>query len=187
MKEQREKNQILVLLGMSVVIFAISLWAFVQGIQAQNPEGVVQEKLSADKAGGAQGDTASGKIDTDALVKEVLEGVKFDTELERVKDDVTKNMITAASEDTEIELYMGEGTWADELLIVTVTDEKQLSSEIEAVRGHLLNMQQSFQDYLPKEAKKIDDAIILQAGKYIVACVSPQKNEAKKIIEDHLQ
>lgn len=187
MMEQKEKKQLLVLFGMSAVIFAISLWAFVQGIHAQNAEGVVQEDLSGSKAAGEQENASGGEIDTEALVNEVLKSVKFDTKLSKMEDGVAKSMVVPTSKDTEIELYMGEGTCADELLLVTVADEKQLSGEIEVVRAHLISMQQSFQDYLPKEAKKIDDAIILQAGKYIVACVSSQKDEAKKIIEKHLQ
>ncbi len=187
MMEQNEKKQIWILFGMSVVIFAISLWAFVQGIHAQQAEGVVQEDLSGSKAAEDQVNASQGGIDTELLVKEVLEGVEFDTKLSRMEDGVAKSMIVPKSENTKIELYMGEGTCADELLLMTVSDEKMLSDEIEAVRAHLISMQQSFQDYLPKEAKKIDDAIILQAGKYIVACVSSQKDEAKEIIEKHLQ
>ena len=47
--------------------------------------------------------------------------------------------------------------------------------------------QQSFQDYLPKEAKKIDDAVILQSGKYIVACVSGDKDMAGSVIREQLK
>ena len=104
-----------------------------------------------------------------------------------MEDSVAQSMITTASENTRTELYMGEGTSADELLIVTVEDEDQMDQEIENVQKHLTDMRQSFQDYLPKEAKKIDDAVILQSGKYIVACVSGDKDTAGSVIREQLK
>ena len=102
-------------------------------------------------------------------------------------DSVTQSMITTASDKTKVVLYMGEGTSADELLIMTVNDESRMDPEIENVQQHLTDMQQSFQDYLPKEAKKIDDAVILQSGKYIVACVCSDKDTAGSVIREQLK
>jgi 2-C-methyl-D-erythritol 4-phosphate cytidylyltransferase len=62
-----------------------------------------------------------------------------------------------------------------------------LDGEVEALKNHLSEMQQSFQDYLPKEAKKIDDAVILQWGRYVVACVSGDKDNAKKVLTEQME
>ena len=130
---------------------------------------------------------ADGTLDTGAFAGTVIKKVDFDTKLEKMEDSVAQSMITTASENTRTELYMGEGTSADELLIVTVEDEDQMDQEIENVQKHLTDMRQSFQDYLPKEAKKIDDAVILQSGKYIVACVSGDKDTAGSVIREQLK
>ncbi len=84
-------------------------------------------------------------------------------------------------------LYMGEGTYADELLILQSVDSKQAKAEVERVQQHLNDMQQSFADYLPKEAKKINHAIILQKNKYVVACVTSDYEKAKKVLSDQFK
>ena len=55
-------------------------------------------------------------------------------------DSVTQSMITTASDKTKVVLYMGEGTSADELLIMTVNDESRMDPEIENVQQHLTDL-----------------------------------------------
>lgn len=186
---EKDKRSFYILLACGVIMLAVSVWAF-------RMETGMSRTVSADvedkgfHAGETQKDTetkSSQKLDTDAFAETVLEKVAFDTKLEKMDSSVAQSMISTAVDDTEIELYMGEGTSADELLIVTVKDESQMEQEIENVQKHLTDMQQSFQDYLPKEAKKINDAVILQSGRYIVACVSGDKDKAADVIREQLK
>ncbi len=184
----RERNQLIFVSAMAVLVFVISVWAFIQGVRAGGQEGIVQEKSSARSSSVKEpGEKKKTGTDTKKLAEAVFQGVDFDTDLSLMEESVAQSMLTTASEDTKVELYMGQGTCADELLILSVSDKSKLDGEIEVVQKHLADMQQSFQDYLPEEAKKIDDAVILQAGNYIVVCVSSQKEEAKKIISGQLK
>lgn len=185
----KEKKQLYVLLACGVLALAVSIWAF----RMETGNGTVVSAEIEDRSfTSGQDDTdqtkqADSTLDTKAFASTVIKKVDFDTKLEKMDASVAQSMITTASEDTSTELYMGEGTSADELLIVTVEDESQMDQEIENVQKHLTDMQQSFQDYLPKEAKKIDDAVILQSGKYIVACVSGDKDTAGSVIREQLK
>ena len=185
----KEKKQLYILLACGVLALAVSIWAFRMEkstgmmvsaeIEDRSLPSVQDDKYKAKQA--------DGTLDTGAFAGTVIKKVDFDTKLEKMEDSVAQSMITTASENTRTELYMGEGTSADELLIVTVEDEDQMDQEIENVQKHLTDMRQSFQDYLPKEAKKIDDAVILQSGKYIVACVSGDKDTAGSVIREQLK
>lgn len=188
MEEKQGNGQQMVLILMSVAVLAISVWAFMQSIHVDAGEGVVQTTLS----GGGIADTKETEsqtedVDVEALVLAVLEGVSFDTELAEQDAAVVDSMVMKAVEDTEVKLYIGDGTCADELLIIAAADTDSAKQEIESVQQHLTDMQQSFRDYLPKEAKKIDDAVILQKGRYIIACVCGDREQAKKIIEERLK
>lgn len=183
----RKQRQLYIVIGLAAIILAISVWAFAMTLRTEAQSGIVNHG-SVGGRNGEQSTSGSGHtLDTEALAAAVLAKVSFDTEISRMEDSVVESMITKASEDTVAELYMGEGTSADELLVVTVEDDSKLNAEIESVQKHLTDMQQSFQDYLPKEAKKINDAVILQSGHYIVACVSADKDTARSVIEEQLK
>lgn len=185
----KEKKQLYILLACGVLALAVSIWAF----RMEKSTGMMVSAEIEDRSFTSEQDDkdkakqADGTLDTGAFAGTVIKKVDFDTKLEKMEDSVAQSMITTASENTRTELYMGEGTSADELLIVTVEDEDQMDQEIENVQKHLTDMRQSFQDYLPKEAKKIDDAVILQRGKYIVACVSGDKDTAGSVIREQLK
>ena len=185
----KEKKQLYILLACGVLALAVSIWAF----RMEKSTGMMVSAEIEDRSfTSGQDDKDKAKqaddtLDTGAFASTVIKKVDFDTKLEKMEDSVAQSMITTASENTRTELYMGEGTSADELLIVTVEDEDQMDQEIENVQKHLTDMRQSFQDYLPKEAKKIDDAVILQSGKYIVACVSGDKDTAGSVIREQLK
>lgn len=189
MVAKKDRKQLYVLLMCSVLVLAVSIWAFKMEIntEASSQAGIEDLGNHSDKAGDSDQKKAKETLDTGAFAATVLKKVSFDTKLEKMDDSVTQSMITTSSDKTKVELYMGEGTSADELLIMTVNDESQLELEIENVQQHLTDMQQSFQDYLPKEAKKIDDAVILQSGKYIVACVCSDKDGAGSVIREQLK
>ena len=187
MSGKKEERQFYSVMVLAIVVFAISVWAFVQDINAADPKGVQQSNMTGEEVKPKKEETQEKKIDTKALAKTALEKISFDTELTLMEDSVAESMIVTASEKTKVQLYMGEGTCADELLIITASDESEIEAEIESVQQHLSDMQQSFQDYLPKEAKKIDDAVILQTKNYIVACVTSDADNAKEVIENQLK
>lgn len=185
----KENKTLYILLACGVLALAVSAWAFrmEMGSGAVVSADIEDRSFTSGQDDGDQPKQTDSTLDTKAFASTVIKKVAFDTKLEKMDDSVAQSMITTASEDTSTELYMGEGTSADELLIVTVEDESQMDQEIENVQKHLTDMQQSFQDYLPKEAKKIDDAVILQSGKYIVACVSGDKDTAGSVIREQLK
>ena len=187
MNGKKEVRQFYSVVVLAVMVLAISVWAFVQGVTAPEQKGVLQSGVSGEKTEPAAEKNNGKKLDTQVLAQEALEKISFDTELTLMEPSVAESMVTTANESTQVQLYMGEGTCADELLIITAENEENINDEIESVQQHLSDMQQSFQDYLPKEAKKIDDAVILQTKNYIVACVTSDADNAKKVIEDQLK
>jgi hypothetical protein len=185
--EKKEKDHFCAAVVMAVIVLGISVWAFVMNLHTEAAGGVVDKSGTRDVSATETSKGQDGTLDVDAIAQTAIEKISFDTELAKMEDSVVESMITKASEDTQIDLYMGEGTCADELLFITVADESDLDGEVEALKNHLSEMQQSFQDYLPKEAKKIDDAVILQWGRYVVACVSGDKDNAKKVLTEQME
>lgn len=125
-------------------------------------------------------------LDVDKLVSTVLDNVTFEAELNPLEDSVASGMI-ATTEGTDLKVYMGNGTFADELVVMTALSEEDAKQNQKYAGAHLSEMQKQFQDYIPKEAKKIDSAVKVRCGCYVIVCVTSDAKAAKKVIENFIK
>ena len=82
---------------------------------------------------------------------------------------------------------MGNGTYSDELVVMTALSEEDAKQNQKNAETHLSEMQKQFKDYIPKEAKKIDSAVKVRCGCYVVVCVTNDAETAKKTIDTFLK
>lgn len=126
------------------------------------------------------------ELDSQALVDELQNSGIFSSELTPVDEESASYMVPAA-EGTDVELYKNEdGSKADEILILTGKDSSVLEDNKTAAETHLNDVKTSFEDYIPEEAAKAEDAVIMDQDKYVVLCISDDSDEAKKIIEKYM-
>lgn len=121
------------------------------------------------------------KIDVDDLVKKVLDQVAFDAELNKLDDSVAEGMIET-TEGTQLQIYMGNGTYADELLVMTAKSPSDAKKNQEYAAAHLQEAKTTFRDYIPKEAKKIENALNIRCGCYVIVCVTSDYETAEQVI-----
>ena len=125
-------------------------------------------------------------MDTTALADELQESGIFSSELTKVDDEAASYMVQAA-ENTQIDLYKNQdGSKTDEILILTGEDSTSTEENKTAADTHLQDVISSFEDYVPEEAAKAEDAVILDKDKYVVLCISNDSDTAKQIIEKYL-
>lgn len=125
-------------------------------------------------------------MDTTALADELQESGIFSSELTKVDDEAASYMVQAA-ENTQIDLYKNQdGSKTDEILILTGEDSSSTEENKTAADTHLQDVISSFEDYVPEEAAKAEDAVILDKDKYVVLCISNDSDTAKQIIEKYL-
>lgn len=121
-------------------------------------------------------------IDVDALITKVLDEVVFETELNRLDDSVAAGMVET-TEGTKLQIYMGNGTYADELLVMTAKNEEDAKKNQENASVHLEETKAAFNDYIPEEAKKIENAVSIRCGCYVIVCVTSDYETAEKTIQ----
>ena len=180
-KKAKDRFLIVFLMGIFVVIVCIwSLGSLINNIHDNN--GIA---VSANNTGVStdSDDNQNQKkaVNSSAIAKDILENVKFETELKKIDKSVADGMISVNS-DSELNLYMGSGSFSDELIVVKSSDAKNAEADQEAVEEHLKEMRSSFEAYIPEQAKKISDAVIVRSGCYVVACVTSDTDNAKDII-----
>lgn len=168
--------------AMALFVAIASGWGICQLVCAIN-EGEEQQKMMAQPGEQVEDNSANeGKaIDVDKMITRILDRVTFEAELNPLEESVASGMIDVA-EGTDLRIYMGNGTYSDELVVMTALSESDAKQNQRNVEKHILEMQRQFEDYIPKEAKKIDSAVKVRCGCYVVVCITNDSDTAQKTI-----
>lgn len=204
---RKAKSRSVILFLMLLLTLIIAVWAFIQSVSSVNKEpqdaGTVVNKNTTSNGDGSragsqagtgngsgtsgsdssQDNTAGEQVDMEQLAEDILSKVKFETELKQIDETVARGLIEI-SEDSEILLYMGNGNYSDELLLITSPDTENASTDMETAIQYFKDMRKSFEAYIPEQAKKISDAVAMGSGCYIAFCVTNDTGTAREIIHD---
>ena len=161
---RRRKTMVTIMFVMVIVIFILGSIQLFRDIAKQNTSNTAKTEKVYDNS-----KNAGKTLDVDA------------SDLEKLDDSVANGMVKTAT-GTKLQIYLGNGTYADELIVMTGKSEKDARENQQHVRKHFEDMKKSFEDYLPNEAKKIDKAVIIRCGSYLIACVTSDYEKAKDVI-----
>ena len=190
---EKYENRLYILYVMMIAVLAITVWGAVvtikdmQNVNINQPQDTKDRAADKDRDNSSSevddvvDDTQSESVDMEQLAQEIIKGVSFETELSVIDNAVAEGMVEL-SQQSKMVLYMGSGSYSDELLLITSPDETAAEKDQDAVEEHLKDMRTSFESYIPEQAKKISDAVIIRSGCYVVACVTDDSENAKKII-----
>lgn len=85
---------------------------------------------------------------------------------------------------TEYSIYIGSGATSEEVATFSCTDENAAKATEEALRSHVAEQKEGFEGYIPEEAARLDNAVLIRRGKYVFLSVSGDPEKAKKIINE---
>jgi hypothetical protein len=122
-------------------------------------------------------------IDAAALAETLFADIAYEDTLEKMdEDDIS--MYIDLPENVESIMYMGSGSTAEEVGVFTAPDDETARQTLESVQSYLDDQTDSYENYLPEEAKRVGNAVLEQKGKYVILCVSGESDTAKEIIEE---
>ncbi|MCH5268376.1 MAG: DUF4358 domain-containing protein [Lachnospiraceae bacterium] len=184
--KQFQFKRVGILAGMAAFILCVFIWGALNWQRTSRTVIQIPDYQGSDYQNAQREEepqqTASGKaVDIDQLTEDLLNDIEYDTELEEMEESVATGMLELQKK-SEITLYMGDGTCSDQILIVTSDSEQAAEKDQKAVEQYLMEMKKSFEDYIPEQAAKIEDAVIIRCGCYVTACVTEQAEDAKEII-----
>ena len=128
------------------------------------------------------GSSSPVSVDTEALATSLTGDISYDNELTVLSEDEITNYVTV-EKDVKGIMYMSSGSTAEEVAVFTAPDEETASTMKNNVQEFLNDQKTSFEDYIPEEAKRIEDAVLVVNGNYVVLCVSGDSAKAKEIID----
>lgn len=139
--------------------------------------------------GGCQKKEAEAKNpDPSKLASQLLEGVTFQDKLEETDKDAALTVLGLESYESKVNdcaIYLGTGATAEEVVVLQTGDEKG-AQEIRTVlkENHLNRLKEDFQNYVPTEVPKIEDAALYAKGQTVALCVSSDSGKALEIMEE---
>ena len=124
----------------------------------------------------------SQNVDVEALEKSLLNDIVYEDTLSKLSDEDISNYIDIPEGVTGV-LYMGSGATAESVAIFTAPDKATADILEDNIEMYLRDQESAFEDYKPEEAKRIDNAVLEQEGKYVVLCVSGDSSKAEALID----
>lgn len=115
----------------------------------------------------------------DALLKEV----SFEEQLVQLSEEEIDFKVTM-EDGVEGLMYISGGSTAEEIAVFKAPDKNSAKRMLNGTKEYLDAQKSSFADYLPEEVKRIEDAVLVQKGNYVVLCVCAQTDTAKSVIDE---
>ncbi len=83
--------------------------------------------------------------------------------------------------------YSNSNATAEDVAVIKVNDESYVADVKKAIEERVAEQKASFESYNAAEVPKLDDAVIVTSGKYIVFVVSGDSAKAKDIIKGYIK
>lgn len=190
----KNNSRFVIIIIMAVILVSIAIWAAIQSVPGTGSNGSAGNNIAISNAVTASpapaitaapentgSNGSAGQVDMDRLARDILSKTRFETELKQIDKTVAEGLVSI-SDGSEMQLYMGNGNYSDELILITAQDKESAEADQETVVQYLKDMRKSFEAYIPDQAKKISDAFNMRSGCYVVVCVTSDIETAKEII-----
>lgn len=122
------------------------------------------------------------EFDGEAAFARILSEVKFAGELEDASA-YADYMFGDLPEGTEVKLHTASGTLADAAIMFKLTDESKMAEVRAALDEYLASRTREAELYSPEEAAKLNNALIVEKGRYLIACVTDDVAAASSILK----
>lgn len=170
------KKQITALYILTTAIFLCLIGAFVvlrsdSNKQKQNSKvDTTEEAKQTENTGSDVGQEASGEgtMSVDAMLSELTPrlGLAASSKL-----DMEKIAYYYEVEEADLEEcggVIGDVALADEIVIMKASDESKVAAIEAGAQKRLASQKNSFQDYIPEQFKRLDDAQVVVNGRYVL-------------------
>lgn len=132
---------------------------------------------------GCGGEKEPVTIDTDAAAKAILDGVRFEDTLAQLDDEAVKYLY-GFDDTVKGTVYVGSGATAEEIAVFEAASEEAGETLKADVEQHVADQIESYRNYVPAEVDRLEKAIIIREGKYVLLCVTDDTAAAESIMKE---
>lgn len=125
------------------------------------------------------------KIEINKLAKEIIKNVNFEDEMNET-DNGTIEKLYNINNAVSQKVYISSGATAEEIAIFEFENKNEVNDAFEKANNRIEEQKESFKNYAPKEMKKLEEALIIKKGRFLIVCVT-EDNNVENIIEKYLK
>ena len=78
----------------------------------------------------------------------------------------------------------GSSAKADEVALFEAKDETAAGEIVNLLKNHIEKQKNDYASYAPNEVPKLDNAVLLQNGKYVALCITSDYKTAESTIQE---
>ena len=128
------------------------------------------------------------QVDINALAEELNTGITYQDPLAKLDDDMVGMLYSVDGLVDATVVYMGSGATAEEIAVFDCVDAATAKDQVKPiVEKHVQSQIEAFENYVPEEVAKLNEAVVRQAGEYVDLSVSNDKDGANEIIDKYLK
>ena len=126
----------------------------------------------------ACGEPAAPSVDIDALADELLAAATFGETMNPIPEETAAGLY-GAPEGTRAVAYGGTGATAEELAVFDCGSAEAAGALVQTLEQRNQSRIEGYQSYNPAEVPKLESAVILSGGQYVVLIVATDAAAAK--------
>ena len=73
------------------------------------------------------------------------------------------------------------------MAVIEARDAESAQTVMEFARARIASQKAEFEDYAPEELAKLNDPVLVRAGKYVILCLSNDNAAAERIVEGFIE
>ncbi|MDR1204207.1 MAG: DUF4358 domain-containing protein [Peptococcaceae bacterium] len=122
-------------------------------------------------------------LDPAKLAEDLIGGVPFAEALTPLETENAQRLYRIDSKDMlQVVAYVGTGATVDEFSIWESSGSSAAKRIQESLQSRIDEQKEGYSDYMPEEVPKLDHAVLIQQGDWVILCVSEDAEIAKEII-----
>lgn len=125
------------------------------------------------------------EIDGEALAQYFIDHIEFEDELSAIDASMNDRMYEIPEDVTGI-VYVGSGATSEEIAVFTAKTPEDADLMLTAANQHIEDQKESYANYLPLEAAKLENAFVKEYGNYVIVVVSPE-NDVNTIFKEYIK
>lgn len=125
-------------------------------------------------------------IDINKLSQAIIENIEFEDEL-NIMDKETVSKLYDINTFTSQSVYMSSGATAEEIAIFEFENKDECIIALEKAKKRIDEQKQNFKDYMPKEMKKLENAIIKNKNNYLIVCITDNQEKVEKVLNKYIK
>lgn len=124
-------------------------------------------------------------IDIETLLKDIIQNVKFEDEMNEANKEIVQKLYNIDNCVSQ-KVYISSGATAEEIAIFEFQNKDEVNNALEKANTRIEAQKENFENYVPKEINKLENAIIVKKDRYLIICITEDEN-AQKIIDKYIK